>query len=323
MIAIIDVGAYLSEPPKTRVFEANICQHYYEENDPSKIGPDGRVPENLCKIDEVQQKLAMIFGWQDTFDAIPGMLMAVPFGALADKLGRKWIFAVSLVGLQLNSIWILLVCYFRDLPLQVVWFSSAFFFVGGGPIVAIAVAMTMVSDVCPPEKRTTIFLYLSAAVLISEMVAPVVSAKMMEHGDWLPMLLALGIQQIGVTLALVCPETLHSQDLPEPTDSETESIELQPQDKKFGIKTQLGHFKTAFLFLKSDYTLMLVVLTFLGNRLGRNALTLLLRYASKRYNWEIKKVGSHTISASLRSFQLTTSRQHTFFLSAPPPTWSP
>lgn len=67
LIAIVDMGAFLAEPPKTRIFEANICLSYYKQHDASAIGDDGNVPEKLCKIDEVQQKLAMIFGWQDTF----------------------------------------------------------------------------------------------------------------------------------------------------------------------------------------------------------------------------------------------------------------
>jgi hypothetical protein len=152
-VTIVDVGAFLAEPPKTRVFEANICLRYYQEHDPSQIGADGSVPEALCKIDEVQQKLAMIFGWQDTFDAIPGLLLAIPFGALADKWGRKWIFVASLVGLQLNAAWVLFICYFRTLPLQLTWFSSAFFFVGGGPVVASALGITMISDISPPDQR--------------------------------------------------------------------------------------------------------------------------------------------------------------------------
>ena len=110
LIAIVDVGAFLAEAPKTRVFEANLCVRYFEKHDPSKIGPDGTVKEELCKEDAIQSKLAMIFGWQDMFDAIPGLFLAVPCGILADKWGRKWIFAASLMGLQLNSAWILLIC---------------------------------------------------------------------------------------------------------------------------------------------------------------------------------------------------------------------
>ncbi|KAF2636287.1 MFS general substrate transporter [Massarina eburnea CBS 473.64] len=302
LIAIIDVGAFLADAPRTRVFESNICLAYYEEHDPSKIGPDGSVAESECKIDEIQQKLAMIFGWQDTFDGIPGILLAVPFGALADKWGRKWIFAIALAGLQFNMAWVLLICYFRSLPLELTWFSSAFYFIGGGPMVAVAVGMTMIADVTPPEKRTSVFLYATGAVLSSEMVAPVMSAKLMEKGDWLPLLLALAIQQVGVTLAVLCPETLHMQDLPEPRDSDAARIELAKKEEgsSFGFRAQMANFRDVFLFLKSDKMLMLVVFSFLGNRAGRSGLSLIIRYASKRYKWEIKK------AALLLSFRAAT-----------------
>lgn len=112
LVAIVDIGAFLADPPRTRVYEANLCLIYYREHDPSAIGEDGAVPEKLCKVDEVQQKMAMIFGWQDMFDAIPGILLAVPFGTLADRVGRKWIFTASLMGLQFGSAWVLMICEF-------------------------------------------------------------------------------------------------------------------------------------------------------------------------------------------------------------------
>lgn len=292
LLAIVDVGAFLAEPPKTRVYEASICLRHYEEVDPSKIGPNGSVPEELCKEDVIQQRMAMIFGWQDTFDAIPGILLAVPFGTLADKYGRKWIFTTALGGLQLSSAWILLICYFRTLPLQLTWFSSAFFFIGGGPIVASALGGTMVSDIVPPEKRTAVFLYLTAGVLLAELVAPILAAWLMNYGDWLPLLLAFGIQQAGIFLALAFPETLHLRDLPEQKDSdEDEVIELQPMDKTnpFGVKAQIRSFKDAFNFFRRDMNVALVNFSFMANRIGRQALNMLIRYASKRYHWKIQK----------------------------------
>lgn len=110
LVAIIDMGAFLGDAPRTRVFEANICLGYYREANPSVIRPDDTIAEKLCKVDGVQQRLAMIFGWQDMFDAIPSIFLAIPFGVLADKVGRKWIFAASLMGLQLNSAWVLGIC---------------------------------------------------------------------------------------------------------------------------------------------------------------------------------------------------------------------
>ena len=86
--------------------------------------------------------------------------------------------------------------YFTSLPLQLTWFSSAFMVIGGGPVVAMAIGITMVSDIVPPEKRTTIFLYVTACVLVAEMVAPIMAARLMENGDWLPLLLAMAMKAL-------------------------------------------------------------------------------------------------------------------------------
>jgi MFS family permease len=110
MVTFIDIGAYLAEAPQTRIFEANLCLSYYREQDPSVILGDGSIPERLCKVDVVQQKLASIFGWQEMFNALPAILLAVPYGTLADRVGRKWVFTASLVGLVLSFAWVLLIC---------------------------------------------------------------------------------------------------------------------------------------------------------------------------------------------------------------------
>ncbi|KAF3035648.1 hypothetical protein E8E12_000603 [Didymella heteroderae] len=300
LVAIIDLGAFLGEAPRTRVFEANICLGYYRQIDPSVIGEHGTIVEKLCKVDAVQQKMAMIFGWQEMFDAIPSIFLAIPFGVLADKVGRKWIFTASLMGLQLNSAWVLGICYFRDLPLQLTWLSSAFYLIGGGPIVAAAIGITMISDIAPPEKRTTIFLYLTASVLIAEIVAPIMSAKLMEVGDWYPLVLALIFQQCGVILAVFFPETLHMREQSRPAEIIARPVQVHAKNHAFSPKQQIRHFQDAFEFLKSDRTLALVVFTFMANRLGRQGMTLLVRYASKRYQWEIKQ------AAYLLSFRAAT-----------------
>jgi MFS family permease len=192
--------------------------------------------------------------------------------------------------------------YFKTLPLQLTWLSSAFYFIGGGPIVASAIGITMISDIAPPDKRTTIFLYLTASVLIAEIVAPIVSARLMENGDWFPLVLSLGIQGAGILVAVFFPETLHLRDIPEPRDHEQQSIRLQTLFAKdsFQLQHQLQNFRSAYYFLKSDWTLAMVVFTFMANRLGRQAMSLLVRYASKRYSWEIKK------AAYLLSFRAAT-----------------
>lgn len=51
-----------------------------------------------------------------------GDLLAVPYGALADKYGRRWILTLGLAGAECTMLWIIFVCYFQ-LPLKLTWFS--------------------------------------------------------------------------------------------------------------------------------------------------------------------------------------------------------
>jgi hypothetical protein len=158
----------------------------------------------------------------------------------------------------------------------------------------------MISDIAPHEKRTAIFLYLTASVLVTEMVAPILSVRLMESGEWTPLVISPIIQLAGTMLAIAFPETLHLRDLPESRTRRSRSMEPRTNGNDSWLKSQLKHFEAAYHFLKYDWTLALIIFTFMANRLGGQVTSLLLRYASKRYNWEIKK------SAYLLSFRAAT-----------------
>lgn len=136
---------------------------------------------------------------------------------------------------------------------------------------------------------------------MAEIIAPIMSARLMESGDWYPLVLALIIQGSGVLLAMLFPETLHMRAKPEQKqEMNVEDVQAQVKGHAFSPRQQIRHFQDAFQFLKSDRTLALVVFTFMANRLGRQGITLLVRYASKRYDWEIKQ------AAYLLSFRAAT-----------------
>jgi MFS family permease len=135
------------------------------------------------------------------------------------------------------------------LPLQLVWLSSVFLFFGGGPFVITAIGVTMISDVTPPEKQTTVFLYMTAAVLVAQSMAPILVAKLMANGDWFPLLLALAIQLVGITITLFLPKTLHLRDLQEPRNEGEDRRTVQgEQHKKSRFKEHVRHYQDAMAF---------------------------------------------------------------------------
>lgn len=110
VLFLSELAELLLVAPRIRLLEASICRSYYNEHDPSSLNPDGSVDETLCKLKPVQTELAYIRGWQVFWEAIPVLALAIPWGALADRIGRKKVLAVNFAGCILHILWFLAVC---------------------------------------------------------------------------------------------------------------------------------------------------------------------------------------------------------------------
>jgi hypothetical protein len=69
-LSIYLAGA-LTATPLQRIFEANICRTYYQEHNVAAIDSKDSVPEDLCKIDAVQQRVSEINGLSSVIDLVP------------------------------------------------------------------------------------------------------------------------------------------------------------------------------------------------------------------------------------------------------------
>jgi hypothetical protein len=66
LLVLVHLSTVLYTLPLNRVIELRLCQEHYELHDPTSIHPDGSIPENMCKIDEVQRQLAWLQGIMET-----------------------------------------------------------------------------------------------------------------------------------------------------------------------------------------------------------------------------------------------------------------
>lgn len=73
MVLAVEIGFSFLEGPMVRIMESIACRQYYTTQDPSKIGANGQVPENLCKVGEVQAELAAVKGYHMFFDGLLSM----------------------------------------------------------------------------------------------------------------------------------------------------------------------------------------------------------------------------------------------------------
>lgn len=74
LVFLLDLAGTISEAPTIRILESILCHDYYENFDPSRIGNNGAVEEKYCKIDQVQELVAYLNGWNIFFAHLPGMM---------------------------------------------------------------------------------------------------------------------------------------------------------------------------------------------------------------------------------------------------------
>jgi MFS family permease len=145
LLLLSELAELLLVSPRIRLLEAAICRIHYHV--PS-------VPEDQCKIPEVQARLAHIRGWQVFFEALPVMILAVPWGALADSVGKKRVLALNFLGCAAHIIWFAVVCNpASTMAVEWVWASALAFVLGGGPRTAGVLILALVNDVSPGEER--------------------------------------------------------------------------------------------------------------------------------------------------------------------------
>lgn len=77
MILAVDIGFAFLEGPMVRILESIACRQYFAGVDPSKIGANGYIPEDQCKLAEVQAELAAVKGYHMFFDGTLSMCSAV------------------------------------------------------------------------------------------------------------------------------------------------------------------------------------------------------------------------------------------------------
>jgi hypothetical protein len=71
-IFMLMFGNYFLVAPQLRVFEDIICRHYYDEiKGQSHIALTDDIDESLCKLDQIQEELAIVIGGLSVVDTVP------------------------------------------------------------------------------------------------------------------------------------------------------------------------------------------------------------------------------------------------------------
>ncbi|OOQ84586.1 MFS transporter [Penicillium brasilianum] len=291
-IVAADFGNSLTLAPQISIFESLICRRIGAGDD--------------CKAPEVQGELALLIGWKETIDQLPGIILALPYGIVADRIGRKPILVLCLIGLVLEEVAIRLVCWWNvTLPIRMIWATPVFQVIGGGSQTASAMAYAMITDVVPMDRRASIFYIMAAVILLGEILATPMSAFLMTWSPWVPSLLGIVFQLGGLLGAALVSETrpdptskfeevYESESLLDDSDG-TEVDDNEPAYHKFGYQRVRDTVTEYWIHIQTthmkgwDFNMAFVVLTFLLASIGKQAFQLIIPYASKRFSWSIAR----------------------------------
>ncbi|KAA8633380.1 hypothetical protein SMACR_04836 [Sordaria macrospora] len=316
---LFNMGMHISAAPSLAILQGIICRNYYEKGVTDGLGPGGlggsgggggggglSFEDDRCKIGPVQSEVAEVSAWKDVFEILPAVALAIPWGVLTDRIGRKKVLLLALFGLLLNEAWARLVYRFSDIfPVRAVWFGGLFQAIGAGSTSFASIAYVLVADVCPAEKRSTAFGYLLASTIISRLIFVPVGGYLISIDVWLAMWIGYLVEVLGFVVAAVfVKETLpvaaasdpSSPSQSEPltgadnTDSSTTDSTKKPQTVKEHVEHYLEKAKEAGTWMLQNPKIVLLLICFWLYMMGEQAeMLLMIQYASKRLGWSFGK----------------------------------
>lgn len=279
------LGDNLQPAALTQIFEAVICDDYYKmqpwppTSDDTAASP-AALPADHCKIQPVQRELALVRGFQQLVPLIPALLCTMPYGMLAERIGRKGVLILSGAGVFAAFSWVMAVCYWRFASIRWVLLSGAFLFIGGGDAVTSSLVHIMVTDATHQVERAQIFLNLHAADVLSGFLGPAISAPLMEKGYTWSVLLLAQIMLFSGTFLITqfIPETLNlryeSSTYPDSTSNST-SPQIAVSSSRRSTSSQL--IEIPIRFVRRISSLFVVFLSVLTS--NRQAVLLLFIFA--------------------------------------------
>ncbi|KAH6646789.1 major facilitator superfamily domain-containing protein [Truncatella angustata] len=305
IIFVYSLGSATMLTPMSKIFEDIIC-HNHARRQPQAHHALG---EDRCKAPDVQSELASLQAWSATLEYIPGLLVAVPYGTIADRFGHKLVLSLSSTGVMLQMLAQIIICAFPDtLPLQLIWVTPVLGLIGGGTAVLISMIYAVANDNIPDSQRSTAFFYIGASAQLGQLLSSPIAYITMRRDVWLPVCLGFGLFVLATTLCMLIPSNApelvrQSQRSVSPSACNAESIHRSSSwARNLIIKSGAALKWIAYDNRPVGYMLTSLLVTVTA----KYAAALELQYITKRYDWSWEEAGLVVSARPITSLLLLT-----------------
>ncbi|KAF7125927.1 hypothetical protein CNMCM5793_002286 [Aspergillus hiratsukae] len=308
LVAILiafEIGAHMIPGPMVRIIEAIVCDGYWRAHDPSRLpaSASGHIPEQLCKIEEVQAEVTTVKGYSDFLEGLLCVLCAIPYGLLADRYGRRRAIRLTIPGFLINAIITNSVLWFSDIfPVRAIWLAALSWIIGGGPAIALVVIWTMLADLTTDSNRAILFFRVGVISQVATFLAGAISAQLMAFNPWIPTMIGCGTVIIGLICALSLPETMnHCVKRKSPvheggmdgsslsTASSHSNLEILAKASRHRlILARIRRFFNHDIFI-FDHRILLLLFAFAVSQLAGGSSAFLAQYISTRFSWTLSR----------------------------------
>lgn len=293
LVALVNLAWSLYQLPLNRVIERRLCWDFYLDVDPSIIGQDGNVPEELCKLDGIQQDLGSMMGLMETGWVAGDFVMTIPLVLLADRYGHAFVLRLNLVPRILVLCWTLAVGYFdHALPLPALALGPLSS-VLGGDCVFNSIVYSLVSTATHDRvQRATFFGQVNAvsSIFVAQL-GPALASATMGISLWLPLCAGVVLLLAAVPVISGLPASNTGSPRIRHQHDQESTAPLLPQDTN--IKESVsGRISSVFKVITSyppNFTLLLA--SFFLTSLASSDTKLMAQYISKRCGWKFTSVG--------------------------------
>ncbi|KAM7203184.1 hypothetical protein V8F20_004126 [Naviculisporaceae sp. PSN 640] len=330
LVALVSLAWSLYQLPLNRVVERRLCVEYYRDHEPSLWHGDGNgngneIPEEMCKVDEVQQGLGRIQGFMETGWVVGDFVMTIPLIAIADRYGHGVVLLMNLMPRLVLLGWTFAVGYFdRIFPVNAIIVAPLFSVLGGDCVFNSIVYSLVSGSTEDVVQRATYFGQVNAiSSIFAYQLGPALASASMSVLLWLPLWLGMFLLVLAIPVVSLLDlgngpklSTLFTHSNHRRTHKRRESNELQVEEEE---GSSLLHPSSSTSTPRSKqssesdvdltqsirsrfYIIIDIVTTYPRNftllltgffltSLASSDTKLLTQYISKRYHWKFTSVG--------------------------------